>query len=156
MKKLTFLEIFIFVFLLNCFSFAQESQPGDFTNVSGNWDLHYENDYGYSFTFGKNYKAQVILYLNSASVIFRGIYTFEDKGILRINISEMKREEKVKNLNTHGAYKKAKSSYFLFNCKVIKEHNKSYMELIPLQIYIDGNTSEGYFEPLIKLEKKGK
>ena len=116
----------------------------------------YDNNYGYSFKLGKNYKAVVILYLSTASVIFKGVYTIEDKNILRINISEMKREEKVKGLNTGSGFKKAKSSYFLFQSRIVNDNGKKFLEIRPARISIDGNDSDGYFEPLIKLPKEGK
>ena len=128
----------------------------DFKNISGNWKLMYDNNYGYSFKLGKNYKAVVILYLSTASIIFKGVYTIEEKNILRINISEMKREEKTKGLNTSGGFKKAKSSYFLFQSRIVNDSGKRFLEIRPATISIDGNDSGGYFEPLIRLGREGR
>ncbi|HOP61976.1 MAG TPA: hypothetical protein PK358_06290 [Spirochaetota bacterium] len=132
---------------------AEQVEQITFKNVPGTWTLMYENSYGYSFKLGKNYKAVVTLYLSTASLIFKGVYTIEDNNVLRINISEMKREEKVKGLNTWSGFKKAKASYFLFQSRIILDGRKRYMEVRPAKISIDGNDSGGYFEPLIKLVK---
>jgi hypothetical protein len=132
---------------------AETMEQIDFKNISGNWELMYDNNYGYSFKLGKNYKAVVILYLSTASIIFKGVYTIEEKNILRINISEMKREEKTKGLNTSGGFKKAKSSYFLFQSRIVNDNGKRFLEIRPATISIDGNDSGGYFEPLIRLAR---
>lgn len=73
--------------------------PLNFKTLSGNWNLMYGNDYGYSFRFFKNYRAIVIVYLNTNSVIFKGVYNIENSNAIRINISEMKRVESVKELD---------------------------------------------------------
>ena len=127
----------------------------NFNNLRGNWELVYGNSYGYSFRFSKNYRAVVILYLNNNSIIFRGIYTIEDAGTLRINVSEMKREEKVKDLNIKSGFLKVKSSYFIFKSRIINAKTRK-LELRPVEIYIDGSDSEGYFEPLIELDYTGR
>ncbi len=152
--KLFIFFIVLFIAASEIPSFSQDSEQVDFKNISGTWSLMYENSYGYSFRLGKNYKAVVILYLNTASIIFKGVFTIEDKDMLRINISEMKREEKVKGLNTRGGFTKAKTSYFIFYSKLINENGKRFLELKPAKISIDGNDSEGYFEPLIKLGRE--
>ncbi|PKL16673.1 MAG: hypothetical protein CVV49_14990 [Spirochaetae bacterium HGW-Spirochaetae-5] len=128
----------------------------NFQNLSGNWTLLYGNDYGYSFRFYKNYRAIVILYLSSSSIVFRGVYNIESSDTIRINISEMKRVESVKNIDLKGGFQKAKSSYFIFNTKVISGGGKRNLELRPQKISIDGNDSEGYFEPYIKLNYSGR
>ncbi len=128
----------------------------NFQNLSGNWTLLYGNDYGYSFRFYKNYRAIVILYLSSSSIVFRGVYNIESSDTIRINISEMKRVESVKNIDLKGGFHKAKSSYFIFNTKVISGGGKRNLELRPQKISIDGNDSEGSFEPYIKLNYSGR
>lgn len=128
----------------------------NFDNLRGNWELVYGNSYGYSFRFGKNYRAVVILYLNNNSVIFRGIYTIEDPATLRINVSEMKREEKVKDLNVKSGFLKVKSSYFIFKGRINTSGKTRKLELRPVTISIDGSDSEGYFEPFIELDYTGR
>ena len=135
-------------------AYGQSEELVNFKNVIGTWSLVYGNDYGYNFRFGKNYRAVIILYLNTSSIIFKGIYTIEEKGILRVNVSEMKREEKIKNLNTRSGFNKAKSSYFIFQGRHITEESGKFLELRTVKISIDGNDSEGFFEPLVKLEKE--
>lgn len=142
------------VFALN--ASTDNALPVNFKTLSGNWTLLYGNDYGYSFKFYKNYRAVVILYLNTTSIIFKGVYNIENSETIRINISEMKREESVKNINMKGGFVKAKSSHFIFNTKVTSIDGKKILELRPQNIFIDGSDSEGYFEPYIKLDFSGK
>lgn len=129
--------------------------PLNFNTIKGNWDLKYGADYGYSFRLGNNYRAVVILYLSSSSVIFRGVYTIEQDDLIRINISEMKREDRVKGINTTSGFTDVKSSYFVFHSRLFEKDKKTFMELRPVRIFIDDNSSDGYFEPLIRLVKQG-
>jgi len=135
---------------------AEETLPVNFKTLSGSWTLLYGNDYGYSFKFYKNYRAVVILYLNSSSIIFKGVYNIESADSIRINVSEMKREESVKNINLKSGFNKAKSSHFIFNTRITSNGGKRNLELRPDKIFIDGSDSEGYFEPYIKLDFSGK
>lgn len=130
--------------------------PLNFNTIKGNWDLKYGDNYGYSFRLGKNYRAVVILYLNCSSIVFKGVYTIEKDDILRINVSEMKREESVNKINTSSGFNQVKSSYFLFHARIFEKTGKPTMELRPVRILIDDNTSDGYFEPLVRLVKQGK
>ncbi len=130
--------------------------PLNFDTIKGNWDLKYGNNYGYSFRLGKNYRAIIILYLNCNSILFKGVYTIEKDNILRINISEMKKEEGVNKINPTRGFTQVKSSYFLFHAKIFEKTGKPVLELKPVRILIDDNSSDGYFEPLIKLTKQGK
>jgi len=127
--------------------------PFTFTNVIGTWSCAYPDHYGYRFIFERNYRALVIVYLNSRAVIFRGVYTIEQGNRLRINISHMKNEPRVVGLNIHSGFNRAKSSYFVFTGSIVKKNNRLAMHLRPAAIIIDGNSSEGYFEPLTKLSK---
>jgi hypothetical protein len=128
-----------------------EELPLTFKNVIGNWTLKYSGNYGYTFNFYSNYRALVILYLNMETLIFKGVYTIEEGNKLKINIYEMKEEHRA--AGTKKGFVKAKSSYFLFGGHKIKKNRKETLYLRPLSIIIDGNNSEGYFEPLIKLAK---
>jgi len=130
--------------------------PVNFKSLSGNWNLLYGNDYGYNFKFYKNYRAIVILYLNTNSIVFKGVYNVESNDSIRINISEMKREENVKNIDLKKGFVKAKSSHFVFNTRITKNGEKKYLELKAQEIFIDGSNSDGYFEPYIKLDYLGK
>ena len=127
--------------------------PLSFKNVIGNWSLKYSGNYGYYFSLSKNYRAIVIIYLNTQSLIFKGVYTIDEKNTLKINISELKDEPRVTGINLYAGFVKAKSSYFLFDGYKIKKNNKDNLYLEPRSIIIDGNNSEGYFEPSIKLTK---
>jgi hypothetical protein len=130
---------------------ADEEIPLTFKSVIGNWSLKYSGNYGYNFSFYSNYRALVVLYLNMETLIFKGVYTIEDGNKLKINIYEMKEEHRAGGVKK--GFVKAKSSYFLFGGNKIRKNGKETLNLRPLAIIIDGNNSEGYFEPLIKLAK---
>ena len=134
-------------------SAEQEKAPLSFKNVIGNWSLKYSGNYGYYFSLSKNYRAIVVIYLNTQSLIFKGVYTIDEKNRLKINVSEMKDEPRVTGINLFTGFVKAKSSYFLFDGYRIRINNKDTLYLEPRSIIIDGNNSEGYFEPSIKLIK---
>jgi hypothetical protein len=157
--RLFYKKIYI-IMLIILFSSIFPARGGaddvNFQNLSGYWTLLYGNDYGYSFRFYKNYRAIVILYLSSSSIVFKGVYNIESSDSIRINISEMKRVESVKSIDLKGGFQKAKSSYFIFDTKVISSGGKRNLELRPQKISIDGNDSEGYFEPYIKLNYSGR
>jgi len=154
-------RIFIFLILLIVsiqFSFKANGEnllPLKLSNLWGNWTLLYENDYGYNFKFYKDNKAVVILYLNTNSTIFRGTYSIENDSTIIINISEMKNEEKTKNLNLKKGFTKIESSCFVFNARITIESNKQKLELRPQKIFIDANDSKGFFEPFFKLNCSG-
>jgi hypothetical protein len=128
-----------------------EELPLTFKNVIGNWTLKYSGNYGYTFSFYSNYRALVVLNLNMETLIFKGVYTIEEGNKLKINIYEMKEEHRAGGAKK--GFVKAKSSYFLFGGHKIKKNRKETLYLRPRAIIIDGNNSEGYFEPLIKLSK---
>ena len=132
---------------------AQEDAgtPLNFKNVVGTWSLKYSGNYGYQFSFYANYRALVILYLNNETLVFKGVYTIDDGNKLKINIYEMK-DERNGGFSNKG-FIKAKSSYFLFSGYQTAKQGKTTMFLRPRSIIIDGNNSEGYFEPLLKLAK---
>lgn len=125
--------------------------PLSFSSVVGNWRLKYSGNYGYAFDFHANYRALVVLYLNMETLYFKGVYTIEDGNKLKINIYEMKDERRSGRVKQ--GYIKAQSSYFLFSGHKSRKKKKETLHLRPLAIVIDGNNSEGYFEPLIKLAK---
>ena len=136
---------------------AEDTLPVNFKNLNGTWSLFYGNNYGYTFKFFKNYRAIVILYLNSASIVFKGIYNVEHADSMTINVSEMKRENNIKDINLKTGFNKAKSSQFIFNTRILQgSDRKKYLELRPQKIHIDGTESEGFFEPYIKLDYMGK
>ncbi len=150
--------IFLFILLaLQSKAPAEQVLPVNFKNLSGTWTLFYGNNYGYTFKFYKNYRAVVILYLSSSSIVFKGIYNIENVDSLTINVSEMKRENSIKDINLKSGYNKAKSSQFIFNTRILLGNDrKKYLELRPQRINIDGTESEGFFEPYFKLDYSGK
>jgi hypothetical protein len=127
-------------------------EPIDFKDLPGKWALRFSGNYGYEFRFNKSYKALVIIYLGSSSLLFNGVYTIEN-GNLKINIYEMKNEDRSENLNIYSNFIKAKSSYFLFKAGINKKPGTNKMLVLrPSNIIIDGINSDGYFEPVIKLK----
>lgn len=125
--------------------------PLTFKNIVGTWALKYSGNFGYQFSFYANYRAMVILYLNMETLVFKGVYTIEDDGRLKINIVEWKEERRAGSPGR--GFIKAKSSYFLFNGYETVKQGRTTLFLKPRAIIIDGNNSEGYFEPLLKLAK---
>jgi len=98
----------------------------------------------------------VILYLNNHALVFKGVYTFEGNNLVRINIYEMKKSRRLSRINLHSGFVKAKSSFFKFSVE-LKDRKKEKLLLVrPRNITIDGNNSDGYFEPLIKLKRRGR
>mgnify|MGYP000908887993 CR=1 FL=1 len=160
MKKniLAIFSAFLFLFPLNPLSGEDAgTKTGlSFTSLRGTWELIYGDNYGYYFRFDRNYKAIVVLYLNDSSVIFKGVYTIEDANTLRINISAMKREERLKDLDFKEGFVAVNSSYFIFKGRITGSAKSKKLELKSDTISIDGSDSEGYFEPLIELQYTGK
>jgi hypothetical protein len=121
-------------------------------SIQGKWKLAYRGNYGYQFQFYKNYRALCILYLGNETVIFKGVYTNENEN-LRINIYEMRRDSSPNSADYTRNFIKTSSSYFVFRAEYQKEKTDQYLILFPEKTFIDGISSEGYFEPTIKLKK---
>ncbi len=127
--------------------------PLDFEGIRGVWQLFYPDGYGYEFRFYKNYRAVITLRLNTHALVFRGIYTLEDDQTIRVNLSEMKKVPQTRYINITSGYVKTKSSYFLFKGRLVKQKNGQRTLIVsPTRIVIDGNNSDGYFEPRIRLK----
>ena len=132
------------------------SEPINFETISGTWELKYANNYGYTFRFYKNYRSIVILYLNNHALVFKGVYTFEGSNLVRINIYEMKKSKRLSGINLRSGFIKAKSSFFKFSIHLKEKNRKKILSISPRNITIDGNNSDGYFEPVIKLKRRGR
>ncbi|MGQ9842065.1 MAG: hypothetical protein ACUVRK_00740 [Spirochaetota bacterium] len=124
-----------------------------FADIHGRWQLLYRGNYGYEFRFYKNYQALCIIYMQTNAVVFKGVYTFENPQTIRININQMKNTDTCCDVNTTTGFAQVKSSYFLFNASITTKNSKKMLELKPLSIVIDGINSEGYFEPVIVLQR---
>ena len=124
-----------------------------FSDIHGRWQLLYRGNYGYEFRFFKNYKAVCIIYMQNNVIVFKGIYTFDNPQTIRININQMKYVDGCCDVNTTTGFAQVKSSYFLFNANIMTKNNKKMLELKPLSIVIDGSNSDGYFEPVIVLQR---
>lgn len=130
--------------------------PLGFSDITGIWMLKYGTGYGYNFSFYKNYKSLVILYLKKSSIVFKGVYTLEEANNIRINIFEMKFAGTSKEIFLPSGFTKTKRSYFIFKGHLKNREGKRILILKPEKIFIDGKSSHGYFEPLIKLKLKKK
>ena len=130
-----------------------EKIPLSFKSVIGNWSLKYSGNYGYYFSLSASYRAMVVIYLNTQSFVFKGVYTIDEGNKLKINISEMKDEPKVAGINFYKGFVKVKSSYFLFSGHKTRKNNRETLYLEPRSVIIDGNNSDGYFEPIMKLAR---
>jgi hypothetical protein len=126
----------------------------DYASIMGQWSLVYGGNYGYYFRFQKNYKTVVVLYLGNEALVFRGVHVI-DAGAITINIYEMKREKVLSMVHSSRGFQKANSSVFVFKGSLLRKNNRSVLKLRPVKIRIDGNDSDGYFEPLIKLNYSG-
>ena len=120
------------------------------SDLEGKWQLLYRGNYGYQFLFHKNYRAHCIIFLNTSTVIFKGVYTIESGDTVRINISEMKKQNGTANIDLRSHFVKTSSTYFLFNAWL---DGKSTLKMSPKKIIIDGNSSDGYFEPEFRLNR---
>lgn len=120
-----------------------------FGDFHGTWRLMYRGNYGYEFSFNKSYRANCAIYLQDRTIFFRGVYTLDEKNNLRINVSEMQNRE----AGQPGRFTPVSTSYFIFGAQRYKTGGRDYLEIRPLTIIINGNNSEGYFEPVIKLVK---
>lgn len=127
--------------------------PITYQALSGKWGLHYGGNYGYDFILASNYRAIIILYLNNQAIIFKGVMALEDEKTLRINIVESKNEHRVTGINLNHGFTRMKSSYFLFKARLMEKNKSRILDMRPVRIIIDGNDSEGYFEPIMKLKR---
>lgn len=141
-KKCVVIQVCLITVL---FSFAAGAI--NFNEVVGTWRLYYRGNYGYEFSFNKSYRAVCVVRFKETSIYFRGVYTIDERKNLRINISEIKNVDSI----TSGKYNPVSSSYFIFDAKRYQQGGKEYLELRPIDIVINGNTSDGYFEPIMKL-----
>jgi hypothetical protein len=117
-------------------------------NLIGHWQGP-----NYIFTMNSSYKATVVIMANRyESFVFNGVYTLEKDSILRININEMKSCAPGEVYSKRG-FTKTASSRFLFSAELKTDKTKTLL-LKPKEIIIDGNNSDGYFEPLLTLTKK--
>ena len=132
-----------------------EGMEINYTSLQGKWKLLYSGNYGYYFSFQKNYKSFITLYLGNEALVFKGVHSI-DTGKIVINIYEMKREKNLPVVNYSRGFQKANSSSFIFKASLHNKNGKKMLKIIPVKIRIDGNDSDGYFEPLIKLNYSGK
>ena len=130
----------------------EQTEPVTFETIHGQWHLMYPESLGYEIQFYKNYRSLVILYLGNHVQLFKGVYTIEEDSRVKINIYEMKRGESA--VNRESGFFKTTSSYFLFQCYTTGQKQNRRLVLKPVKIIIDGNNSDGYFEPVLRLKKR--
>ncbi len=134
---------------------SEENETGTplgFSDLTGIWELKYGTGYGYRFSFYKNYKSLIVLYLKKSAIVFKGVYTLEETNNIRVNIFEMKSAGSLKEIFTQRGFAKTKRSYFIFKGNRKSRDGKNRLLIKPDKIIIDGKSSHGYFEPLIKLK----
>ncbi len=119
----------------------------------GTWRLIYKGNYGYTFQFYKNYRSVCIIHLNTSAVIFKGIYSIEDDHSIRINIYEMKNDCNSFSPSSRTGFTKTSSTYFVFRAAFPGGGKTPILQLSPVRMVIDGRSSDGYFEPEIRLAK---
>ena len=123
-----FISISLFLFSAHAFSALLS-----YNDLIGTWRLKYKRNYGYEFRFHNNYRAFCILYHGTNALVFKGIYSIiEDK--LRININEMKNEQRIRRIDFQKRFVKTSSSYFIFNVELQKKGKNKTLILKPLKI----------------------
>ncbi|MCL2026507.1 MAG: hypothetical protein FWG92_06865 [Leptospirales bacterium] len=132
----------------------EQFEPITLASINGQWHLMYPEALGYEIQFNKNYSSLIILYLGNHTLLFKGVYTIEEDSKVRINIYEMKRSESAAAINRKSGFTKIQSSYFLFQCHTVGQNQNKRLVLRPLRIIIDGNDSDGFFEPVLRLKKR--
>ena len=119
----------------------------EYSELLGQWELKYQQNYGYEFIFSDDYNAEITLNLNTAIIKFKGKFLLEDGHRIRIFLSEMMQKDEI----THGNIVPVKDSYFLFNGRIIESET---LVLNPIRVITQGRNSDGYFEPQIRLKKQ--
>ena len=146
----------ITLFVIFCIFPASILSPAEkiqHSRLFGTWRLLYRGGYGYSFTFQKNYQSICVIHLNTSAVVFKGIYTFEGDDALRINIYEMKNDASASYPPAGAGFTKTSSTYFVFRASFTGPAASPVLVLIPTRCVIDGRSSDGYFEPEIRLSR---
>lgn len=125
-----------------------KAENANLQSLVGQW--HSPN---YLFIMNSSYKATVVILANKyQSFVFNGIYTLEKDSVLHISINEIKTCTPGDVYSKKG-FTKTASSRFVFSADLKKDKLK-ILSLKPKEIVIDGNNSDGYFEPMISLQKK--
>ncbi len=125
-----------------------------FDDLRGRWSLMYRGNFGYEFRFGGNYSALCILYLQTNILIFKGVYTIEQGNRVRINISDMKNQDGGSLGSLQQGFTRISSSYFVFRGEKRTAQGRPVIDFYPVEIMINGNSSEGYFEPVLRLTRQ--
>ncbi|MCU0843826.1 MAG: hypothetical protein MUC76_02750 [Spirochaetes bacterium] len=149
-KRLMALCIIAAIIQITNLTAADKLQPAMFL---GTWRLLYKGNYGYTFRFHKNYRSVCVIHLNTSAVVFKGIYAIEDDKTIRINIYEMKNDCNARMPSTGAGFTKTSSTYFIFRAVFSGAKNAPVLILSPSRTVIDGRSSEGYFEPEIRLSR---
>lgn len=123
----------------------------DISRLHGTWRLLYKGGYGYTFRFQKNYQSLCVIHLNTSAVVFKGIYTAEGDDAIRINIYEMKNDANALSPSSGSGFTKTSSTYFIFRASLSGTSKAPGLVLSPTRTVIDGRSSDGYFEPEIRL-----
>lgn len=129
--------------------------PLKLDDVIGRWNVKYSGNFGYDFRIFRNFKAIIIINLNTQSFVFKGVWTLDGPNRMKINIFEIKTDPNPLTPNIYSGFVKANASYFLFFAYRNDKPGEKNIILKPEKIIIDSNSSDGYFEPVIKLKKIG-
>lgn len=121
--------------------------------LHGTWRLLYRGGYGYTFKFQKNFQSVCIIHLNTSAVVFKGVYTIENENAVRINIYEMKNDCNAQSPSTGAGFTRTSSTYFVFRASLSGVTPPPVLMLYPSRTVIDGRSSDGYFEPEIRLTR---
>lgn len=130
---------------------AVSMQPGD---INGKWIFKYNASYGYEFSFTNSKFADIIIFMKSNFLLFKGIYQIKDTNTINIEVLEMKYSPSLSDIRSGKELTKTSSSRIIFKGQKSISGGKSYLILTTESVKIDGNSSEGFFDPEIKLKKE--
>lgn len=129
------------------------SVPLDYELLAGTWRLRYPGGFGYDFRFGKSYQSVIVVYTSSFALVFRGVTKITAADMVRINVYGMKRVDSGRGIYSESGLTRVKSSYFDFRIVTGDRNGKEVITVVPVKLIIDGNDSQGYFEPRFTLQK---
>jgi len=132
----------------------EKSLPLDYSELFGKWTLKYPQNYGYEFIFSGDYDAEITLHLNDVKINFKGKFSLDDNHRIRITLSEMAQKDEITVGEKKHNFTPVKDSYFLFKGRMIRDAKPKTLVLNPIKIITEGISSDGYFEPQIRLKKQ--
>ncbi|MBN1498628.1 MAG: hypothetical protein JW982_00605 [Spirochaetes bacterium] len=92
--------------------------------------------------------------MKSNFLLFRGIYQIKEADKISIEVLEMKYSPSLNDIRSGKELTKTSSSSIIFRGERSSSGGKNYLVLKTESVKIDGSSSEGFFDPEIKLKKE--